>query len=102
MELKKLNCIEFCDALDSKEPVPGGGGASALAGGLGAAQSVSAASINNGWDCNCGNKGVVGNFCNNCGAKRPEITRPDTWDCSCGNKGIVGNFCNNCGNKRGE
>ena len=37
MELKNLNCVEFCDALDSKEPVPGGGGASALAGALGAA-----------------------------------------------------------------
>lgn len=49
------------------------------------------------WDCSCGNKGIVGNFCNNCGAKRPTI---DTWDCSCGNKGIVGNFCNNCGAKR--
>lgn len=37
MELKNLNCTEFCNALDSKEPVPGGGGASALAGSLGAA-----------------------------------------------------------------
>ncbi len=53
----------------------------------------------NTWDCSCGNKGVVGNFCNNCGAKRPES---DTWDCSCGNKNISGNFCNNCGKKRGE
>lgn len=52
------------------------------------------------WDCTCGNKGIVGNFCNNCGAKRPE--KPETWDCSCGNKGIVGNFCNNCGAKKPE
>lgn len=37
MELKNLNCTDFCNALDSKEPVPGGGGASALAGSLGAA-----------------------------------------------------------------
>lgn len=37
MEYKDLNCTEFCNALDSKAPVPGGGGASALAGGLGAA-----------------------------------------------------------------
>lgn len=37
MEFKDLSCIEFCNELDSKESVPGGGGASALAGGLGAA-----------------------------------------------------------------
>ena len=51
------------------------------------------------WDCSCGNKGVTGNFCNNCGAKKPEN---NTWDCSCGNKGISGNFCNNCGAKKPE
>ncbi len=49
------------------------------------------------WDCSCGNKGITGNFCNNCGAKKPVN---DTWDCQCGNKGITGNFCNNCGAKR--
>ncbi len=53
------------------------------------------------WDCSCGQKGIVGNFCNNCGAKRPE-PQSEAWDCSCGNKGIVGNFCNICGKKRGE
>lgn len=54
----------------------------------------------NSWDCECGNKGVVGNFCNNCGAKKPE--EPAAWDCDCGNKGIIGNFCNNCGAKKPE
>ncbi|MCM1335362.1 MAG: SPFH domain-containing protein [Bacteroides sp.] len=58
-------------------------------------------SVTGAWDCTCGQKGVIGNFCNNCGAKRPAST-PDTWDCTCGQKGIVGNFCNNCGKKRGE
>lgn len=53
------------------------------------------------WDCSCGNKGIVGNFCNICGAKRP-APLPETWDCSCGNRGVVGNFCNNCGKKKGE
>ena len=24
------------------------------------------------------------------------------WDCACGQKGITGNFCPNCGKKRGE
>lgn len=50
------------------------------------------------WDCSCGNKGIIGNFCNNCGAKKPEPI--DVWDCSCGNKGITGNFCSNCGAKK--
>jgi len=52
------------------------------------------------WDCSCGNKGIVGNFCNNCGARKPEEVKADTWDCSCGQKGIVGNFCNNCGARK--
>lgn len=64
--------------------------------------SMVAPSMADAWDCNCGNKGVVGNFCNNCGAKKPVIVVADTWDCSCGNKGVVGNFCNNCGAKRPE
>lgn len=52
------------------------------------------------WDCTCGQKGISGNFCPNCGAKRPEPAQ--NWDCSCGQKGIAGNFCPNCGKKRGE
>lgn len=53
------------------------------------------------WDCACGNKNITGNFCSNCGARRPE---PEslTWDCSCGRKGITGNFCDNCGKRKGE
>lgn len=53
------------------------------------------------WNCTCGNTNIVGNFCNNCGAKKPE-SKPTTWNCSCGNTNIVGNFCNNCGKKKGE
>lgn len=52
------------------------------------------------WDCSCGQKGIVGNFCNNCGCKKPLSSQSITWDCTCGKKGIVGNFCNNCGAKR--
>ncbi len=37
MEFSKLSCEEFIDILASKEPVPGGGGASALVGGIGMA-----------------------------------------------------------------
>ncbi len=51
------------------------------------------------WNCTCGNKGIVGKFCNMCGKKRPT---EDTWDCTCGNKGITGNFCSNCGKRKGE
>ncbi len=36
-KLLELSCIDFTDRLESKAPVPGGGGASALVGALGAA-----------------------------------------------------------------
>lgn len=53
------------------------------------------------WDCTCGNRGVVGNFCNMCGAPRPVAgAMPGAWDCACGQKSVVGNFCPNCGRKR--
>lgn len=52
------------------------------------------------WDCACGNKNVVGNFCNQCGAQKPISV--EAWDCTCGNNGVVGNFCNHCGKKKGE
>lgn len=63
-------------------------------------QPMSAVNDSNSWDCTCGNKGIVGNFCNNCGSKKLQPVVADTWDCSCGQKGITGNFCNNCGSKR--
>ena len=56
----------------------------------------------NAWDCTCGNKGVIGNFCPNCGAKKSAPVEADTWDCACGAKGITGKFCSNCGAKRPE
>ncbi len=37
MEFKKLNCGDFVEVLATKEPVPGGGGASALVGAIGTA-----------------------------------------------------------------
>ena len=51
------------------------------------------------WDCpNCGQTGNSGNFCSNCGTKKPE---PATWDCPvCGKTGNEGNFCSNCGTKK--
>lgn len=54
------------------------------------------------WDCSCGQKGIVGNFCSNCGAKKPQPAMLEMWNCTCGQVGIIGNFCSNCGKKRGE
>ncbi len=53
------------------------------------------------WDCSCGQRGITGNFCSNCGSKKPAPVAPaDTWDCACGQKGITGNFCSNCGARK--
>ncbi|MDE6418936.1 MAG: SPFH domain-containing protein, partial [Lachnospiraceae bacterium] len=54
------------------------------------------------WDCACGNHGISGNFCSNCGSRRPEMSSPksDIWDCDCGQRGNAGNFCSNCGKKK--
>lgn len=46
-----------------------------------------------GWDCACGQKGITGNFCPECGAKRPETSG---WTCSCGAVN-QGKFCSQCG-----
>ncbi len=59
--------------------------------------NVVAGNIPDTWDCACGVKGISGNFCSNCGGKKPSA---DTWDCACGVKGISGNFCSNCGGKK--
>ncbi|MBO4219698.1 MAG: SPFH domain-containing protein [Clostridia bacterium] len=53
----------------------------------------------NTWKCACG-KEVSGNFCPECGAKKPEPPKPAAaWKCSCGET-VTGNFCPNCGAKR--
>ncbi len=43
--------------------------------------------------------GMFGNINNQMGMNDFNV---DTWDCSCGQKGLIGNFCSNCGKKRGE
>ena len=53
-----------------------------------------------GWNCACGQMGITGNFCSNCGAKRPASAASAGWNCTCGEMGITGNFCPNCGTKR--
>ncbi len=52
----------------------------------------------NGWTCSCGQTGITGKFCPNCGTKKPE-PQADGWMCSCGavNKG---KFCSECGAKK--
>ena len=52
----------------------------------------------NGWNCSCGQTGITGKFCPECGTKKPE-PQPDGWTCSCGavNKG---KFCSECGMKK--
>ena len=49
-----------------------------------------------GWKCACGTT-ATGNFCPECGSKRP--AEDEGWTCSCGavNKG---KFCTNCGAKK--
>ena len=69
---------------------------------MGAAAVQAAAPAADTWDCACGNKGITGKFCGECGAKKPEPKPVDTWDCACGNKGITGKFCGECGAKRPE
>lgn len=52
-----------------------------------------------GWVCpQCGKAGNTGNFCADCGAKRPES---GAWICpQCGHTGNTGKFCAECGAKR--
>ena len=60
------------------------------------AQQAAPAPAASGWKCTCGAT-ATGNFCPECGAKKPADA--DGWTCSCGavNKG---KFCQNCGAKK--
>ena len=62
------------------------------------AQQAAPAPAASGWKCACGAT-ATGNFCPECGAKKPADA--DGWTCSCGavNKG---KFCQNCGAKKPE
>ena len=50
-----------------------------------------------GWTCACGQDGITGNFCPNCGGKKPE-PKPaaESWQCACGAT-ATGKFCPECG-----
>ena len=61
-------------------------------------QPAPAAPAADSWQCSCGAT-VSGNFCAQCGAKKPVAT--SGWTCSCGAVN-QGNFCQNCGAKKPE
>ncbi len=50
------------------------------------------------WQCTCG-KTASGNFCPECGAKKPAPKPANAWTCQCGAV-ATGNFCPECGTKR--
>lgn len=60
-----------------------------------AAQPAPVAPAAGSWKCSCGAT-VTGNFCTECGAKKPEN---NSWTCSCGSVN-TGKFCPNCGAKK--
>ena len=62
-------------------------------------QNQPAAPAAGGWDCTCGQKGNTGKFCSGCGKPKPVPVSADSWTCSCGAT-VTGNFCPECGAKR--
>ena len=59
------------------------------------------------WTCpECGKTGNTGNFCDDCGAKKPGTgssasAAAGSWTCpECGRTGNTGNFCADCGAKK--
>lgn len=54
----------------------------------------------NGWQCSCGAT-VGGNFCPECGNKKPEPQPANGWKCSCGAT-ATGKFCPECGSPKPE
>ncbi|MBR0207885.1 MAG: SPFH domain-containing protein [Oscillospiraceae bacterium] len=57
-----------------------------------------AAPAKEGWKCACGAVNT-GNFCAQCGAKKPEEIPAGAWKCACGSVN-TGNFCPQCGAKK--
>ena len=59
------------------------------------AAAAPAAPAADGWTCKCGHAGNKGNFCSECGEKKPAAG----WTCACGAVNS-GKFCSECGAKR--
>ena len=63
------------------------------------AAPAAAAAVAGAWICPACGKPSTGNFCPECGAKKPEAG----WTCpQCGKQGLTGNFCTECGAKKPE
>ena len=55
-----------------------------------------------GWTCACGQSGITGKFCPNCGKPKPApAPAAGSWTCSCGAT-ATGKFCPECGSKKPE
>ena len=52
-----------------------------------------------GWRCSCGAT-ATGNFCRECGAKKPEPKSAGGWRCPGCGAAASGNFCPECGTKK--
>ena len=63
-----------------------------------AAQQTQTAPAVQGWTCSCGQSGITGKFCPECGSPKP-APADGGWTCACGavNKG---RFCAECGAKK--
>ncbi len=74
--------------------------------GFGAAQNLYNAGVQqqqtqqtqNTWQCKCGTA-ATGNFCPQCGSKKPTSEANGQWTCICG-KVNEGKFCTECGSKK--
>ena len=63
-----------------------------------AQQQNAAAAPAGSWKCKCGAT-ATGNFCPECGSKKPEPVQAESWTCKCGSVNTC-NFCPNCGSKK--
>ena len=65
---------------------------------MGAQQQAAPAAA--GWTCACGQRGITGKFCPNCGKPKPApAPAAGSWTCSCGAT-ATGKFCPECGKPR--
>ena len=76
-----------------------GNAGGAMTGFMGMNQAGGSAPAADQWKCSCGAL-VSGNFCPECGAKKPQTPAANaSWTCSCGAVN-TGKFCTNCGSPK--
>ena len=61
-------------------------------------QQAAPAPAANSWKCSCGAT-ATGNFCPECGSKKPEPKPANGWKCACGAT-ATGKFCPECGSPK--